>query len=170
MIAETTENRPNARQSRRSVHGFTKEDLYERVRASKRGCWLWQGNVREDGYGRATIQGHTYFAHRLSHLLHFGPIPKGKKVMQTCGNRRCVNPKHLKRVSPRDVVREALKRGSFAVGSRTGNTALGPKDVRRIRRLHAAGKKSYAELAEEYGMSRSGIIRIVLRQRWKHLG
>jgi hypothetical protein len=34
-------------------------------------------------------------AHRASYINFIGPLPPDKKVVQTCGNRLCINPEHL---------------------------------------------------------------------------
>lgn len=39
------------------------------------GCWLWQDTIASTGYAMLGYQGKTIGAHRLSYLLHVGPIP-----------------------------------------------------------------------------------------------
>lgn len=38
---------------------------------------------------------HRQSAHRASYISFIGPLPAGKKVVQICGNRLCINPDHL---------------------------------------------------------------------------
>ena len=63
------------------------------------GCWLWTACVNKDGYGLMGSSGltrrHTESAHRLSWVLHCGPIPIDKYVLHKCNVRCCVNPDHL---------------------------------------------------------------------------
>jgi len=73
------------------------------------GCWLWLGRRHSKGYG--WYRGRHY-AHRVSYMLHVGPIPAGHVVRQRCSNRLCVNPQHLETVTPR----EALMRGNSFQG------------------------------------------------------
>lgn len=37
---------------------------------------------------------------------HFGPVPEGKVVTRICGNKRCINPKHLEALSYEEHGRE----------------------------------------------------------------
>ena len=60
------------------------------------GCFLWGGSKHEYGYGQFRLRGKLYLAHRAAYIASFGDIPKGKFVVQTCGNRLCVNPQHLR--------------------------------------------------------------------------
>ena len=65
-------------------------------------CWIWTGATshgfgymvvgsRQDNAGKAPrIQ-----AHRLSYTLHLGELEKRDLVAQKCGNKLCVNPRHL---------------------------------------------------------------------------
>ncbi len=76
------------------------------------GCWLWQGALGDDGYGRAWMPGGTGgAAHRVVYELLVEKIPFDLHLDHTCGVRRCVNPGHLEPVTWRENNRRAgLKR------------------------------------------------------------
>lgn len=63
------------------------------------GCWIWQGQVSNSGWGRMMInfdgQTRMVSACDASYLAFFSDIPDGKLVTLKCGNRLCVNPQHL---------------------------------------------------------------------------
>lgn len=74
------------------------------------GCWLWQGDVTDQGYGRLMIDSRLLYAHRVSYQLHVGAIPRGRQIDHICHtpacpggrgcpHRRCVNPAHLEVVT-----------------------------------------------------------------------
>jgi len=66
-----------------------------------RGCWIWQGTLTRQGYGQFSVpeggrRWRHYLAHRVAWLLERGELPRGARVVQTCGNRRCVRPDHMR--------------------------------------------------------------------------
>ena len=71
---------------------------------SDTGCWEWQGQVSHAGYGRILLKDEhgnkMHSAHRASYEIFVGPISKDGIIVQTCGNRMCVNPKHLREILP----------------------------------------------------------------------
>lgn len=69
------------------------------------GCWMWDGTLTEDGYGKLSYgRGHTS-AHRLSVRLSGREIPDKMHVDHLCRTRCCVNPDHLEVVTHQENVR-----------------------------------------------------------------
>lgn len=75
------------------------------------GCWWWLGALTEKGYGIAALAGSHVRAHRLSWLLHRGPIPNGILVCHHCDTPCCVNPDHLFLGTHQDNVRDMDMKG-----------------------------------------------------------
>jgi len=59
-------------------------------------CWLWTGAPDGYGYGRLEVNGKSVQAHRFSWTFHGNETPVGAKVSHRCGNKLCVQPKHLR--------------------------------------------------------------------------
>ena len=72
------------------------QHFWERVRrAGQEECWPWSGAINSKGYGTIYAHGRIATAHRIAWELTYGPAQAGEAVRQRCGNRMCVNPKHL---------------------------------------------------------------------------
>lgn len=86
---------------------FSDERLESRV-LRYRGCWLWTGVVKDDGYGlfrdgkRSPKQ-----AHRVAYESVYGPIPAGMQIDHLCRVRSCINPEHLQPVTPKENARRS---------------------------------------------------------------
>lgn len=65
-------------------------------------CWEWQMSRSRLGYGAWTVPDlGTKQAHRVTWMLLRGPIPDGMYIDHMCRNTSCVNPEHLRVVTPR---------------------------------------------------------------------
>lgn len=71
------------------------ERFWEKVdRGGPGECWLWTA-ATGSGYGLFRFRDSNWTAHRVSYTLEVGEIPEARKVVQSCGEKLCVNPEHL---------------------------------------------------------------------------
>ena len=153
----------------KSLHGFTLADLKARTRPGKGGCWLWTGNRNTNGYARLTRKGKNHFVHILAYRLAKGAVLGGMSVIRTCGRSHCINPAHMRPMTPKQVAQRMVKNGVFTCGSRHPSSKLTDAKVRRIRLVYAQGKQSCGQLGKKYNVHSTLILRIVQRKRWRHV-
>ena len=68
-------------------------------RGYKTPCWIWQLYKDEHGYGKITVDGVGYAAHRHFYTQAKGEIPADYQVDHLCFVPSCVNPDHLEAVT-----------------------------------------------------------------------
>lgn len=135
-------------------------------------CWLWRGALGGTkrrtgvGYGKFTVNGKQYDAHRVSYELHTGTtIPEGMQIRHSCDNPLCVNPQHLSVGTNADNVGDMVSRGRQTLGERNPQARLTEADVRAIRTSSA----SVGDLAREYSVTVATIYGVLARRRWQHV-
>jgi len=65
-------------------------------------CWIFLGIHNSSGYGQLLHNGGFRAAHRVSWVIHNGPIPGGLWVLHICDQPSCCNPDHLWLGSPQE--------------------------------------------------------------------
>lgn len=64
-------------------------------------CIIWK-NKTSNGYGRFSVNGFRFLAHRFSYMIYNGSIEPNKFIHHKCNNKMCVNPEHLQQVTPKE--------------------------------------------------------------------
>lgn len=125
-------------------------------------CWNWTGAKTAarpqrpqapatEGYGVFNINKRPFYAHRLSYLVHKGPLVDGLVIDHICNNSLCVNPDHLEQVTNRENTlrspRHSVNAGSYNKGGRPKKSEQGEKMVNYNKMIDSNLKKQ--ENAEE---------------------
>ena len=137
------------------------------------GCWLWMGHTNPSNYGNMWFNGTTEKAHRVSWILHNGPIPRGLSVLHRCDMPCCVNPSHLFLGTHKDNMQDMVGKGrhhSQIPGShRDYGRKLTEDQAREIKSLCHREGMSRHKLAAKFNVHRSTISRLVSGKYWGHL-
>ena len=80
-------------------------------------CWLWQGPLMADGYGKVKVSNKWLLSHRVAWLLTHDDLPP--QLNHTCNVPACCNPSHLYSGTQRDNVADSIKAGTFYPSTRT---------------------------------------------------
>ena len=106
--------------------------------------------------------------HRLVMLLKEGPLPEGKATRHLCGNKRCINPEHLRY--------DSYAENGDDVAEHDGCTQhkLTPSQVADIRRRYRPGKNQYQNgnrdaLAAEYGVHPDYLRQVARGRGWRRV-
>lgn len=115
-------------------------------------CRLWDGRVDGSGYGQVTCHGVFKPVHRWMYMyIHGADSDDTTTIEQTCSNRRCIAPAHLKLVArPKKTVYVAPVR----------RRKLTEQQVIEIRAIRSRGY-TFVEIAELYGVSHTTIYTVV---------
>lgn len=132
-------------------------------------CWLWTG-VKHNiyGYGQFSVGYKQYRAHRYAYQTMVGEIPAGMDVCHSCDIRSCVNPSHLWLGMQKDNMADMAEKGRRPCGSASHLAKLSEKDVCQIKSLVSAGL-THQNVADNFGVGRPCITKIVNGLRWKQL-
>ncbi len=152
-------------------------------------CWLWRGGLNENGYGVFRLNNRTVLSHRVAYELSNGTIPDGLLVCHHCDNPPCMRPDHLFIGTNADNVRDRVEKGRsakggaakgekhwskthperIARGEKHGRAVLAEEEVRAIRSRYQTGVITQYRLAEEFGVRKGTISRVLRRESWAHV-
>lgn len=139
-------------------------------------CWEWRGsknkrrqNSGQISYGRRS-EHKVLKTYRVAYELWIGPIPEGQCVCHRCDNPSCVNPQHLflGTVADNNQDKAAKGRAVYPVlpGELSPSAKLTLDEVRSIRHALENGERG-ADLARQYGVTKSAISSIKYRKVWR---
>jgi hypothetical protein len=128
-------------------------------------CITWPYGKNTQGYGIVMIDGRNNFAHRyVCQVAHGTPPTPIHHAAHGCGNKVCINPKHLRWASNTENQADKLRHGTHSRGEKHGSAKLTEAAVREI--LSLKGKESQNSIAKRFGVGKSTIYNIHSRKRW----
>jgi hypothetical protein len=148
-------------------------------------CWNWKKSKNTYGYGKFSLDGDDYHAHRVAWQIANGRAPHpGYQIAHApivCHNRACCNPAHLSEKTQKENESDKRLDGTVASGTRNGkythpesalrgernpSAKLTQADVHKIRELRKQGvvRRSIMEM---FGIGASQIGRISRGENWK---
>lgn len=125
-------------------------------------CLLWPFSVSSSGYPQFLAFGKLYRAHRyVCEKAHGLPPTPKHQAAHSCGNPKCVNPRHLSWKTARE---NQLDRERHGTAKRPGRRwTLTPQDVAEIR----ASRDKSTVLAGRYRVTEANIRQIRAGKIWK---
>lgn len=135
--------------------------LEERTQWQSDDCLIWPYSKNKGGYGQVHFRGKQSNAHRaMCFLAHGEPPTSEHEAAHECGNRLCVNPRHLSWKTSGANNMDKLKHGTMPVGERHWNSRLTDGQVRALREF-AHTVRDRAVLGSLFGISREATYNIL---------
>lgn len=156
--------------TRRAPNGAPRQWLLANRDFRGEDCLIWPFGISGNGYAQISWNGTPALVHRVMCILvHGDPEPGQTEVAHYCGNRRCVNPRHLRHATWEENSSDKIRHGTENTGERNGMSKLTEPQVFAIRELAASGALSQTEIGRRFGVRGTAVCRILSGKRWSHI-
>ena len=138
-------------------------------KASNDACIEWPFAKRSNGYGTIFKDGKRTTTNRLVCEMVHGAAPQQEMhAAHRCGNRGCINPKHLSWKTPKENIRDKITHGTDRRGSEISWAKLTEASAYRIKRRLEGGETARA-LSQEFNVNTTTISDIAKGKTWRHV-
>ena len=121
-------------------------------------CMEAEGAPNSSGYCSAWYKGKRTGAHRAAWMeANDAEIPKGKVVMHSCDNPKCINPAHLSLGSQSDNLLDCAAKGRLNISDKRGCNNPRNKQTKEMRELILGSPLSSIQLAKQIDLSAAQI-------------
>lgn len=156
---------PLAGDRERARSGQPLQWLKDHVEHKSDECLTWPFGTYPNGYGFVVVDGVKRGSHRLMcEIAHGAPDASDLQASHGCGNRLCLNPKHLRWDTISGNHADKLLHDTHQRGERCGKAKLTESEVLAIRAL--IGVESQRSIAEKFGVAQRTIHDIAHRRSW----
>lgn len=125
--------------------------LWDNCQPGHDDCVIWPFAISANGYGVFRNAGVLFGAHVEACEVTHGPRPtEAHEVAHGCGNRACVNGRHLRWATRKENAADRLTHGTQPFGEACGRAKLTNEQARAIMQ----DMRLPREIAREYGVSR----------------
>lgn len=134
-------------------------------------CHRWLGAPDRHGYGsirRAGRGSKNDRAHRVAAELAGRPIPVGLEARHLCGNRWCVNAKHIVPGTTADNAADRIAMGRNPKGETHPRARLTEEKVAEMRRLFLSGVAT-ADIAARFEVNVATAYHAIRGFSWAHV-
>lgn len=129
-------------------------------------CLIWPYGSTSNGRGIIAVGDgkSAIVSRRVCEAVH-GPAPSPRhEAAHSCGDGRCVNPRHLRWATHVENMADQLMHGTRNRGERNGAAKLTREDIPKIREMLKT--QNYGEVADAFGVNRGTIWQIDKGNAW----
>ena len=150
----------------RTPDGAPSKFILEALSSDTEDCIPWPFSVASGGYGSYYANGRSTTAHReICDRAHGKKPTPLHEVAHGCGNRLCVNPRHLRWATRKENHADKHAHGTAQRGENHPNAKITEQQVLEIRN----SLLSLGELAASFGVTKTTISYIRRGKSWSHV-
>ena len=132
-------------------------------------CINWPYGIDHHGYGVVHVDGKRTLAHRQSAIVHHGHPPEGHFACHSCGNKKCINPRHVYWGTRKNNYDDAIEIGEMAHSEENGMAKLTNIQVAEIKTMLASETHTINQIAQMYGRNYITIHDIKSGRTWRRV-